>query len=40
MREIALLREIKHKNIVNLIDIVIENKKLFLVFEYLDKDVK
>jgi len=40
MREIALLREIRHKNIVDLKDIIIENKTLFLVFELLEKDIK
>ena len=40
MREIALLREIQHKNIVGLKDIILDNSKLFLVFEYLDYDLK
>ena len=40
MREIALLREIQHKNIVSLKDIILEQQKLFLVFEYLEYDLK
>jgi serine/threonine protein kinase len=40
IREISLLREIQHKNIVGLKDVVIEDKKLYLVFEFLDRDLK
>jgi len=40
IREISLLREIQQKNIVGLKDVVIEDKKLYLVFEFLDKDLK
>ena len=34
IREISLLRELKHDAIVNLIDIVHGSNKLYLVFEY------
>lgn len=40
IREISLLRELNHPNIVSLTDVIIKNKKLSLIFEYLDKDLK
>lgn len=40
IREIALLRELKHQNIVQLMDIVHHEAKLYLVFEFLDLDLK
>ncbi|KAL1922894.1 uncharacterized protein VTP21DRAFT_9270 [Calcarisporiella thermophila] len=40
IREIALLKELKHPNIVRLHDVLHTDKKLTLVFEYLDSDLK
>jgi serine/threonine protein kinase len=40
VREISLLRELRHPNIVKLLDVVHQDKKLFLVFEYVDQDLK
>ncbi|XP_067022291.1 cyclin-dependent kinase 2-like [Acropora muricata] len=40
IREISLLKELNHPNVVRLLDVVHGNKKLFLVFEYLDRDLK
>jgi cyclin-dependent kinase 1 len=40
LREISLLRELQHENIVDLKDCVQEDGKLYLVFEFLDKDLK
>lgn len=40
IREIALLKELQHKSIVRLYDVVHTDKKLTLVFEYLDQDLK
>ncbi|KAL1925261.1 uncharacterized protein VTP21DRAFT_144 [Calcarisporiella thermophila] len=40
IREIALLKELKHPNIVRLYDVLHTDKKLTLVFEYLDSDLK
>lgn len=40
LREICLLKELKHKNIVRLIDVLHSEKKLTLVFEYCDQDLK
>ena len=39
-REIALLKELDHPAIVQLLDVVHSDQKLYLVFEYLDKDLK
>jgi len=41
IREIALLKELDHPAIVQLLDVVhSDDQKLYLVFEYLDKDLK
>ncbi|CAG8756447.1 27706_t:CDS:10, partial [Racocetra persica] len=40
IREISLLKELKHANIVRLYDVLHTEKKLTLVFEYLDSDLK
>jgi len=40
IREISLLKELKHPNIVGLFDVIHTEKKLTLVFEYLDLDLK
>jgi cyclin-dependent kinase 1 len=40
LREISLLKELTHRNIVDLKDCVQEDGRLYLVFEYLDKDLK
>jgi len=40
IREISLLKELRHPNIVRLYDVVHAEKKLTLVFEYLDQDLK
>jgi cyclin-dependent kinase 5 len=40
LREICLLKELNHKNIVRLCDVVHSEKKLTLVFEYSDQDLK
>ena len=37
LREIAVLKELNHPAVVKLLDVVIAEKKLFLVFEHLDK---
>ena len=36
IREISMLKELRHENIVKLEDVVHFEKKLYLVFEYLD----
>ncbi len=42
MREISILKELKHPNIVDLKEIVFQpdQKKLYLVFEFVDDDLK
>lgn len=40
IREISLLKELQHKNIVRLLDVIHTSKKLTLVFEFLDSDLK
>ncbi|RNA28554.1 cyclin-dependent kinase 16-like isoform X1 [Brachionus plicatilis] len=40
IREVSLLRQLKHANIVTLHDIIYTEKSLTLVFEYLEKDLK
>lgn len=40
IREIALLKDLRHENVVGLIDVVHEDRKLHLIFEFLDLDLK
>ena len=40
IREISILKELQHDNIVRLHDVIHTEKKLTLVFEYLDLDLK
>ena len=40
IREISILKQLHHSNIVNLEDLIHGEKKLYLVFEFLDYDLK
>ncbi|KAI8927301.1 kinase-like domain-containing protein [Entophlyctis helioformis] len=40
IREVSLLKELRHPNVVKLLDIVHNDTKLFLIFEFLDLDLK
>ncbi|KAF2834097.1 Pkinase-domain-containing protein [Patellaria atrata CBS 101060] len=40
IREISLMKELEHDNIVKLYDVIHEHNKLLIVFEYMDKDLK
>ena len=39
IREISLLRDLKHPNIVELKDVLLEDREIFLIFEFLDMDL-
>ncbi|KAK2718713.1 hypothetical protein QYM36_005894 [Artemia franciscana] len=40
IREIAVLRELKHVNVVRLLDVVHADQRIYMVFEYLTQDLK
>lgn len=40
IREISLLKELQHPNIVLLEDVLMEETRLYLIFEYLSMDLK
>ncbi|RHZ61897.1 hypothetical protein Glove_345g65 [Diversispora epigaea] len=40
IREISLMKELKHANIVKLKDVIHTESRLMLVFEYMDQDLK
>lgn len=40
IREISILKQMRHPNIVNLVDLIHGEKKLYLVFEFMDHDLK
>lgn len=40
IREISLLKELNHPNVVSLIDVLMEENRLYLIFEYLTMDLK
>ncbi|EPY49869.1 CMGC/CDK/CDK5 protein kinase Pef1 [Schizosaccharomyces cryophilus OY26] len=40
IREISLMKELRHPNIMSLIDVLHTDNKLMLVFEYMEKDLK
>ena len=40
IREISLLKELEHPNVVSLIDVIHTNRKLYLVFEFIDMDLR
>lgn len=40
IREISLLKDLKHDNIVQLFDVVVADASLYMVFEYLNMDLK
>jgi hypothetical protein len=40
IREISLLKELSHHNVVELKDVVHESQKLYLVFEFLEQDLR
>ena len=40
LREISVLKQLKHPNLVELLDIIVEHQKIYLVFEYIDNDLR
>eukprot|EP00180_Rhodochaete_pulchella_P001158 Plantae.Rhodophyta-Rhodochaete_pulchella.ctg1979.p1 GENE.Plantae.Rhodophyta-Rhodochaete_pulchella.ctg1979~~Plantae.Rhodophyta-Rhodochaete_pulchella.ctg1979.p1 ORF type:complete len:299 (-),score=38.72 Plantae.Rhodophyta-Rhodochaete_pulchella.ctg1979:228-1124(-) len=40
IREISILKELQHPNVVKFLDVVHASNKLYLVFEFLDQDLK
>jgi len=38
--ECSLLKNLKHKNVVQLFDVVISGNNLYMIFEYLNMDLK
>ncbi len=40
LREISLLRQLRHPNIVELNDVIQNDGRLYLVFEFVDRDLK
>ena len=40
LREITILRELDHPNIVKLIDVVLHDSKLYLLFEFIECDLR
>ena len=40
IREISILKQLKHPNIVRLVDLIHGEKKLYLVFEFMEHDLK
>ena len=40
IREISLLKNLKHPNVVELKEVLFSQDKLYLVFEYLEYDLK
>jgi cyclin-dependent kinase len=40
LREISLLKQLNNRNVVRLLDVIHGTKKLTLVFEYLEQDLK
>ncbi|XP_060532900.1 cyclin-dependent kinase 1 [Cylas formicarius] len=40
LREMSLLKELRHKNIVTLLEIIMDEPKLYLIFEFLAMDLR
>ena len=40
IRETSLLRELRHTNIVNMLDVLMDESRIYLIFEFLSMDLK
>jgi len=40
IREITLLKELDHRHVVKLLDVIVSEQRLYIVFEHCDKDLK
>ncbi|XP_064790201.1 cyclin-dependent kinase 1-like isoform X2 [Oncorhynchus masou masou] len=40
VREISLLKELAHPNVVRLLDVLMQESRLYLIFEFLSMDLK
>ncbi|XP_066255688.1 cyclin-dependent kinase 1 [Euwallacea similis] len=40
LREMSLLKELRHRNIVSLLEIIMDEPRLYLIFEFLSMDLK
>lgn len=40
LREVSILQEIHHQNVVNLLDVICQDGKLYLIFEFVEQDLK
>ncbi|CAG0897229.1 unnamed protein product [Cyprideis torosa] len=40
LREISILKELRHQNIVELLDVIMEEDRLYMVFEFCSEDLK
>ncbi|XP_061693343.1 cyclin-dependent kinase 1 isoform X1 [Syngnathoides biaculeatus] len=40
VREVSLLQELKHPNVVRLLDVLMQESRLYLIFEFLSMDLK
>jgi cyclin-dependent kinase 2 len=40
LREVSLLKELNHPNIVKLFDVIVTENKLYLIFEYMERDLR
>jgi serine/threonine protein kinase len=40
LREISALKQLKHRNVVQLLDVILEERRIYLIFEYIENDLR